>query len=286
MPAPPADVRISVALVRALLRQAPQYAGRSLRRSAHGWDNELWRLGEDLAVRLPRRREAAPLIRAEVRWLSRVAAPLPVAAPVPLFAGEPAAGYPYPWTVVPWLTGRAATHTPPAARDAYATELAAALRQLHAPAPADAPHNPFRGVRLADRVPHVVARLSGRGPDLALLEVVRDAVRAPQWAGPARWLHGDPHPGNVLLHDGRLSALIDFGDLCGGDPASDLGAAWLHFTPAGRTRFFAAYGADDALQRRARGWAVLLATAIRGADQDPPLRACADHALTELRAAV
>ena len=285
MAPPPADVSISAAIVHELLRQSPQYADRPIARAGHGWDNEMWRLGDELALRLPRRREAARLITNEIVWLRRVAAPLPVAVPVPVFAGRPTVRYRYPWAIVPWLAGAPAAAASPSARDGYAVALARALRALHVPSPTEAPHNPYRGVPLAERAPSAVDRLSsGARRYRPLLALLRDAEHSAAYHGPPVWLHGDPHPGNVLVDGGRLHALIDFGDLCQGDPASDLGVVWLHFTRSGRERFFAAYGAPDALQRRARGWAVSLATAIRVTDGTGPLAACAEHALTELLA--
>lgn len=281
MTGPPADVRITTATIRGLLRQAPAYADLPVQYAGHGWDNEMWRLGAALALRLPRRREAAPLMRNELTWLARMAARLAVGAPVPVLGGRPSGDYPYPWAVVPWLEGAPTATMQPVRRDAYAGELADALRSLHAPAPAEAPVNPYRGVDFAERAAQAVIQLGGAAPPV-LLGLIRDASEAPVYRGRAVWLHGDPHPGNVLVRDGRLHALIDFGDLCRGDPASDLGVAWLHFTRGGREQFFSRYGADPALRRRARGWAVYLATAIAARVGQGPLGACAEHALGQL----
>src|SRR5690606_21675747 len=153
---------------------------------------------------------------------------LPVAIPVPVAVGVPDKGFPWRWSVVPWFAGRRALDLEPHQRDAFAVELAGVLRALHTPAPADAPHNPVRGVPLAERSAVVRERLA----DLPqLLPLWAAGLAAPGWTGPALWLHGDIHPGNIVVGDDRLAALIDFGDMCAGDPASDLSVAWLAFTP-------------------------------------------------------
>lgn len=285
---PAADVLIDEPLIRALLReQAPGWVDVPLARAASGWDNEMWRLGDDLVVRLPRRAAASALMANEHRWLTEVSRLIPTAVPVPVVAGRPGSGYPYPWSIAPWLHGVAAGELVPVARDDYAGDLAAALASLHRPAPVDAPRNPFRGTPLAPRRAAVSERIENR---TWLATIWRDALAAPAWAGTPRWIHGDPHPMNVLASTGRLAGLLDFGDLGCGDPASDLGAIWLHFTAAGRHRFVADYdaaselGALDraALWRRARGWAVSYATLFEGLEPGSALHRCGCHALDEL----
>ncbi|WP_134323383.1 aminoglycoside phosphotransferase family protein [Cumulibacter soli] len=279
MATPDADVQIDSALVYSLLRQSPEHRSLQIRLAGRGWDNEIWRLGSDLAVRLPRRYAAAQLIEHEIAWLAQIATTIAIAAPVPIFAGTSTTDYPYRWTIVPWLAGTSADHLAAKERDQYAGQLAQTLRRLHRPAPEGLPTNRYRGVPLADRAPDVTARLD----DAGLRRLLRDALDAPRYSGPALTLHGDPHPANVIVDaEGRLSALIDFGDVCRGDPASDVGAMWLHFTAGGRREFFDVYGADDALRRRSRGWAISLATAILATDDTHPLHTCALHALHEL----
>jgi aminoglycoside phosphotransferase (APT) family kinase protein len=291
---PPADVAVAAddaGLVRRLLAaQHPDLADLPLRHADGGWDNEMWRLGDDLAVRLPRREAAAALLRNELRWLPGLARLVRVPVPAPLRAGEPGEGYPYPWAVVPWVPGEPAWRTPPSARRAWAADLADALADLHVPAEAAAPGNPVRAVPLARRDGTVRQRLllPGVDPDGHLRALWADALAAPAWSGPRLWAHGDPHPANLLVAGGRLTGLVDFGDLTAGDPACDLATAWLTFDAAGRAAFRARLAergaADDATWRRARGWAVALAAAMVLRPADPALAAIGRHAVAELSA--
>lgn len=286
------EVDLDAALVGALLaEQHPDLADLPLVRVAQGWDNVTFRLGDRLAVRLPARAVAAPLIEHEQRWLPVLAAQLPVAVPVPVRVGRPTAGFPWSWSVVAWLEGMPSDELTAAERDAWAPELAAALAPLHRPAPADAPANPFRGVPLASRDEVVSARLAAHPAHDALLPAWQDGLAAPVWGGPAVWLHGDPHPANLLAADGHLAGILDFGDVTSGDPASDLGATWATFTSSGRERFWYAYAAatslpeDDlaALRARARAWAAALVPPYTAhPEEHPGLAAAGAHALAEL----
>ena len=277
---PAAELGVDEALVRALLRaQAPGLAGLELRLVAEGWDNAVWRLGRDLAVRLPRRAVAAPLVENEQRVLPAIArrlARMDVAVPAPLVSGRPGAGYPWAWSVVPWIEGTAALRVPRRERSSWAPTLAAATTALHAPAPAAFPMNPFRGVPLADRADAVAARfdaLRGAVSRLTVLERLwRSAVAAPQWAGPPLRIHGDLHPGNLVARRGRLRGIIDFGDVTAGDPAYDLAVAWLAFDETGRTAFIDTVrdGYDEATWTRAHGWAAAVTVMLLGNSDDSP----------------
>ncbi|MFF5701547.1 aminoglycoside phosphotransferase family protein [Streptomyces sp. NPDC012794] len=238
-------------LLRALLReQHPDLAALEIRPVADGWDNQLWRLGDGLAARVPRTERAPGLLLKERAWLPVLAPHLPLPVPVPLRAGEPSALFPRPWTVAAWVPGDPADRVPISRGHDAAGRLAAFLRALHRPAPDGAPANPGRGVPLGT----FPAPATGR----RLRAVWDAAVAAPAWGGPPVWLHGDLHPANVVVSDGTLAGVVDFGELCAGDPATDLAAAWLLLPGASVSRFFAAYGeVDAATVRRARGWALL-----------------------------
>lgn len=286
---PAHDVEITDDLARSLLAaQHPDLAGLPLQRAANGWDNVVYQLGDDLALRLPRRNAAHQLLLHEVRWLPFLAPRLPLHIPAVLRRGRPADGYPYHWAVVPWFDGVSAASRTPAERDAYAGELGRFLRALHVPAPADAPRNPVRGVALATRSSAFAERLAStvlpvEGPWQELFQAGLDA---PPHQGPPLWLHGDPHPHNlVLAHGGgpaRIAAVADFGDITAGDPASDLAVSWLHFTAAGREAFRAELRHDDDTWARARGWAVHYALLMALLPEGDPLHAVGLHALREL----
>ncbi|WP_065962538.1 aminoglycoside phosphotransferase family protein [Curtobacterium sp. UCD-KPL2560] len=275
MPTPAAEHEVDADLVAALLRdQHPDLADLPLRVVANGWDNVIVRVGADLAVRLPRRSAAAELVAHEQRWLPGIAARVAAVAPVPapVRTGRPAHGYPWSWSIVPWLAGRPADAVPqgrPVAED-----LAAFLRCLHVPAAADAPRNPFRAVPLAERDAAVTTRLTTTDVPRAVEAAAlwRTAIDAPAHTGPPVWVHGDLHPSNVLVDDRpdgavRLSAVVDFGDVTAGDPAVDLATRWLTLDREARTAFATRVAADDATWTRARGWAVAIASALATSDE-------------------
>ncbi|MGV9315300.1 aminoglycoside phosphotransferase family protein [Streptomyces sp. NPDC003691] len=263
------DIDVTAELVRDLLReQHPDLADRPVEFGARGWDNQLWRLGADLAVRLPWATDSADaLLRKEHTWLPGLAAGLPLPTPVPLRLGEPSALFPRPWTVTTWVPGEPADRAPVTRGAAAADALAAFLTALHRPAPAGAPEGRERGGPLAGHAgsfeKHLAAAVEPglvTDPD-AVRAVWEDALAAPAWTGPPVWLHGDLHPANVVTADGTLCGVIDFGDLCAGDPACDLAAVWILLPEGTADRFHTAYrpSPDAATLRRARGWAVLRA---------------------------
>ncbi|WP_423181541.1 aminoglycoside phosphotransferase family protein [Arthrobacter sp. NyZ413] len=287
---PRAEVHITAALVKELLKeQAPAFSDLPLTLFANGWDNVIYRLGNEMAVRLPRREAAAHLVLHEQRYLPGYALHSPVPVPAPIHNGRPSGKYPWPWSVVPLLEGIPATLVPHAARKAAAEDLAAFLLAIHVPAPAGAPINPVRGVPLAARSSVVQERLADarRYPDAGRLrDIWLRACAAPAWSGPRLWFHGDLHPANVLLKPaGHLAAVIDFGDLGAGDPAVDLAVAWLMFDDGARHRFVSALGpavgAGDWV--RARGWAVALATAmVTFSDDNPGMAGVGRFAVAQL----
>jgi aminoglycoside phosphotransferase (APT) family kinase protein len=276
--APDADVKVDAELVtRLVAAQHPSFAGR-VELVANGWDNTILRIGDAWAARMPRRALADVLVRSEQRWLPLIAGTLPdgVRAPVPVAVGEPGEGYPYSWSITPWFDGVPAESVDPAERRGMAEALADVIVAIGRPAPPEAPANPYRGVPLVERADVVEERLaSGRleravpTDAAALASVWADALAAPRWSGVPRWVHGDPHPGNLLLSSRppyRLHAVLDFGDLTAGDPATDLAAAWLVFDPAGRAAFRRRVeqlrATDAADWARARGWALAMGSAI------------------------
>lgn len=282
---PAAEVDVSAALVRRLLEaQHPDLAHLPLTTLANGWDNVVFRLGEELVARMPRREAAARILRHEQRWLPALAPRLPLPVPAPVRIGEPGPDYPWPWSIVPFLPGSPASDTPPSDFREAAAVIGGFLGALHVPAAADAPANPVRGVPLAQRSATFAENLRIAASEVdhaAVLRVWETALAAPTWDGPPLWLHGDPHPANILVDRGRVSAVIDFGDVTAGDPASDLASAWMLLPVDCHDVFRKAYreagdaagspaGADDALWLRARGWALHFALVFLGHSADNP----------------
>ncbi len=248
-------------LVRRLVTtQFPDLADRVIRRAGQGWDNAIFRVGDDLAARLPTRQLGADLVDGEVRWLPELAPHLPLPIPSPMRVGSPSENYPWRWTIVPWFDGPLAWECE-LDSDRAARDLGAFIAALATPAPRDAPINPFRGVPLAARDELVRQRLVGLPAGFDPREIQRawgECLNATPFDGAPVWVHGDLHPANVVVCDGTLAAIIDFGDLTAGDPAADLSAAWMFFPDAAsRTRFrFAAGEPDDTTWLRARGNAI------------------------------
>lgn len=267
---PAAEVPITAELARGLVEaQHPDLAHLPIRHVEDGWDNAVLRLGEALALRLPRRAAAAWLTHIERTWLPVVAPALPLPVPAPVRSGAPALGYPFAWSIVPWLEGEMACVAPPGPDEGE--RLAAFLKALHQPAPPDAPANRFRGVPLADRREAFEARLAQvearAGPLPASARELWEAALAAPIDAPRTWFHGDLHGRNVLTRDGRLSAVIDWGDMAAGDAACDLASIWMLLDGRRtRERAIAAYGASDATWTRARGWAVMMGVMMQAGD--------------------
>jgi aminoglycoside phosphotransferase (APT) family kinase protein len=279
---PPAEVTIDASLVRALIEeQHRDLALLPLKDATEGWDNRLFRLGDDLVIRLPRRALAAILIDQEQRWLPRLSPLLPLPIPVPYRVGRPGCGFPWSWSITPWFPGQSALVAPPQNISVTAVALGRFLRVLHHPAPMDAPRNPWRGVPLATRstvLRNHLQQLEGLVDRDAVLDLWERTLAAPGWPGPPLWIHGDLHPGNLLVCDGCLSAVIDFGDLAAGDPATDLSLLWMLWPSSARSTFRESvlgtlYPVDDHTLMRARGWALALGLAyLAGSQNDEPMR--------------
>lgn len=259
---PAAEVNIDESLIRALLReQHPDLAHLPCVPVDAGWDNVMVRLGDSLCLRLPRRLPASELIVNEQTWLPGVSKVLPLPVPVPQRVGVPGCGYPWRWSIVPWLAGATADRSPPAPGEA--TRLGGFLKALHVPAPVGAPENPVRGVPLSQRASQVEDRMR-RLENLSVPSVTAEvrriweaALTAPIDATPT-WIHGDLHSRNVLVDRECLSGVIDWGDMAAGDRATDLASIWMLFAdPDARSRALSASGSvTQATYLRAQGWAV------------------------------
>jgi aminoglycoside phosphotransferase (APT) family kinase protein len=262
------EVHVATSLVSRLIAgQFPDWARLPIKPiNSAGTDNAIFRLGDDMAVRLPLRAVAAGQVEKENRWLPGLAPHLPLGVPVPLAMGMPAESYPYHWCVCRWLEGENAVVAPIADLGQAATALAQFVSALQKLDPTGGPqpgtHNFFRGVPLASRDAQTraaIASLHGILDTDAVTGAWEAAVGAPAWHAPPVWLHGDIHAGNLLVRQGRISAVIDFGGLGIGDPACDLMVGWTLLSAETRRTFRSALAIDDATWLRGRGWALSVA---------------------------
>ncbi len=264
---PGAEIEVSSDLVGELLEdQRPDLAGLDVAPIGFGWDNVSFLVGEHLVARLPRREAAVPLVDNEIRWLSEIAGRLTLPVPTPVFVGDPGPRYPWRWTLVPWIPGDRVSRAGDFNTRSGATDLGAFLRALHEPAPAEAPYNPFRSIPLTERdgiTRKRIGALTMYIDPAVVLSAWEAALAVQDHEGPPVWIHGDLHPANLLSVDGRLSGVIDFGDLASGDPATDLALAWMLFGKEDQELFRQEYGSVTmSMWDRARGWALSLAVAI------------------------
>ncbi|MFG3701094.1 aminoglycoside phosphotransferase family protein [Micromonospora sp. NPDC047620] len=260
----PQRIAVGAEQVRSLVAgQFPQWADLPVQPVASGgWDNWTFHLGDGMLVRLPSASEYALAVDKEHRWLPTLAPRLPLPIPVALAKGEPGAGYPYSWSIYSWLDGEPASADRIADPVRFAIDLAGFLAALQSVDTTDGPrpgqHNWFRGGPLRTygrEVQRALTALDGHvDVDLAR-EIWKSALDAP-WDGVESWFHGDVAQGNLLLNDGELAAVIDFGTCGVGDPACDLAIAWTLLTADGRQAFRERLSASEATWARGRGWAL------------------------------
>jgi aminoglycoside phosphotransferase (APT) family kinase protein len=228
---PMAEIHIEAATVRRLVElECPSLVEESLCLVDEGWDNFTYRVGKRHAVRLPRREAAVALLANEQYWLPLLAPRLPLETPVAVHVGKASNLFPWTWSVVKWIPGNTAENH--GFRPADVSVLAETLVALHQPAPDAAPINPFRGVPVRAKNDIVGERLNRLGQrhevDVGRVAGIwRETCDAPD-AEQRVWLHGDLHPRNVVVRDGSLVGLIDWGDLNGGDASTDVACAWVH----------------------------------------------------------
>ena len=253
---------IDDALVRRLVTgQFPQWSGLPVRSvETAGWDNMTFQLGEHMIVRLPRAAAYAVEVEKEHRWLPQLAPSLPLQIPTPLAIGEPANDYPWKWSIYQWIEGETAAPERIGDLNDFATSLAEFLIALQRIDPTDGPppgaHNFYRGGSVTTydaETRQAIAALKGKLDTKAATDVWEVALKA-TWNRPPVWLHGDMSAGNLLIQEGRLSAVIDFGMMGVGDPACDLSIAWTLFGRESRETFRAMLPLDPGTWARGRGW--------------------------------
>jgi aminoglycoside phosphotransferase (APT) family kinase protein len=258
------EVQTDAQLVgRLLAAQFPQWADLPLTPvSSAGTDNALYRLGGDMVVRLPRIDWAVGQAEKERRWLPRLAPHLPLAIPEQLAMGEPGQGYPWPWSIYRWLPGESATLeglNDPCQAAGQLARFVTALWQIDTTDGPPAVEHNLRGAPLAlrdERTRAAIAALAGVIDVRRATAVWEAALAAPAWEREPVWFHGDLLSGNVLVEQGHLSAVIDFGGLAVGDPACDLMIAWSLFSGMSREVFRVETAVDEATWARGRGCAL------------------------------
>ncbi len=255
-------IAIDASLVKRLIaKQFPEWAELPIRPVTFGgWDNRTFRLGEHLTVRLPSAATYSFQVEKEQRWLPRLAPHLPLAIPAPITMGHPDEGYPWHWSVYRWLNGEPAAVAGIADLRECATSLADFLNTLRRIDPTDGPRpgkqNFFRGgpLNVYDRETREAIELLKDRIDAKGALAVWDAGLSAIWDGTSVWFHGDVSAGNLLVENGRLNAVIDFGTCGVGDPACDLSVAWTLFEGQSRESFRGNVHADKAMWTRGRGW--------------------------------
>ncbi|WP_425874223.1 aminoglycoside phosphotransferase family protein [Streptomyces sp. DT193] len=269
---------IDAALVKRLIAaQFPQWSGLPVVPvEVDGWDNRTYRLGEDMAVRLPTAAGYAPAVDKECDWLPRLAPSLPVAIPSVLAKGAPGEGYPFSWSVRSWLDGQTASPERVGDLTQFATVVAEFLLALQrcdtTGGPLAGAHSWYRGASPAhydDETRRCLAALTGRIDTARAIKVWDAALSVERHKAPV-WFHGDIAPGNLLVAGGKLTAVIDFGTSGVGDPACDLVIAWTMFFGDSRDAFRYKVGQDHGTWARARGWALwkALLTLVECTDTD------------------
>lgn len=255
------ELKIDATLVHGLLEeQHPDLMHLPIRFFDAGLDNIMFRLGDQLSVRLPCRKAAATLIKNEQTWLPLLAERLTIPVPTPLRLGKPTKNYPWRWSVLPWLAGITADREKPHINQAK--RFATFLRSLHIPAPFYAPLNPVPAVLLNHRAVFFEKRIQRLERKTNLITPkIRDtwyeALNTPIDVQP-KWLHGDLHPGNILVNNGAIAGIIDWGDITSGDIAADLCSIWMLFPERNaRQQAITEYaGVSDATLKRAKGRAI------------------------------
>ena len=254
------EIPTSAELVRRLLAaQFPEWAELPVEPVASfGTDHALYRVGAELVARLPRREVNVASLEKERRWLPKLAPLLPLSVPVPLADGEPGDGYPFTWSIYAWLDGESADREPAVDATLDLAGFIVALQGIDArDGPPPGAHNSFRGEPLERRDASTRAAIAALGDAIdseAATAVWEEARAAPAWQREPLWIHGDLDARNLLVVDGRLTGVVDFGCLATGDPACDVAVAWKMLDARGRDVFRAVLDVDDATWTRARGW--------------------------------
>lgn len=262
---------INASLVKRLVTsQFPRWKDLPIRPVAtSGWDNCTFHLGRDMLVRLPSAAHYAPQVEKEHHWLPKLSSSLPLSIPRPLSMGKPGEGYPWKWSIYQWLEGAPASTGNISNMSDFSRSLAEFLIALHYVDPTDGPlpgpDNFYRGGSLSvydNEIRQALARLKGKINTKKALEIWEIGLRS-TWTTSPVWLHGDISRNNLLVNNGKLSAVIDFGQLAVGDPACDLMIVWTFFKGTSRDTFCSLLPLDPGTWERARAWTLWKAAVIK-----------------------
>lgn len=271
------NIVIDVSLVRHLITsQFPQWKELPINPVAtSGWDNRTFHLGQDMSVRLPSAADYELQVEKEHQWLPKLALGLPLPIPAPLAMGKPEYGYPWKWSIYRWLEGETASSAKIGDLSEFATDLAGFLNAFHRIDAIGGPpaglHSFFRGGSLSvydNEIRHSIASLTDK-IDATMATEVWETALPTSWKNPPVWVHGDISAGNLLVRDGKLSAVIDFGQLAVGDPACDLAINWTLFHGKSRDAFQETLFLDKQTWARARGWTLWKALVVAAGFTDP-----------------
>lgn len=252
---------------RMVLQQFPRYGHLPIRYfHSSGTDHAIYRLGDEMYLRMPLTHDAQLQLEKELYWLPHLASKLPLSIPVPLEKGEPSKEFPHQWAIYTWLEGKNPLRAEMGDMNETARTLAKFIGTLQKIKTENGPlpgkHNFFRGVPLLQRDAQTrlaIESLKDQIDSALVKNVWDDALNARVWDSDPVWIHGDIHAANLLAKDGRITAVIDFGGLGVGDPACDLLVAWWFLTPESRQVFWEEVKVDEATWRRGRGWALSMA---------------------------
>jgi aminoglycoside phosphotransferase (APT) family kinase protein len=272
---PPTEIALDELLVKKLIdAQFPDLSHLSIQFLDSGWDNNNYRLGTQYIVRIPRRKAAVASILNEINWLPKLQAYLPIQIPTPIKVGEPDHNYPWHWTITPWFEGKTVdgTHL----NTSEALRIAQFLKILHSQNADNAPINLHRGIPLSEKNEDVLLRMERLKKQSDLInpkieQLWQQAVKEP-FPSEIHLLHGDLHPRNILIHDKKFAAIIDWGDITSGDVATDLACLWMVFSEKNtRQKALKYYRAGQSLINRSIGWAINFGTILldTGLNGDP-----------------
>ncbi len=257
---PEAEFHIDEQLVRHLIdTQFPEFSELPLKLVGSGWDNQNYQLGTEYLVRIPRRELGAKLISHEIEWTQKLEKQLPLPIPTPLRTGSPDTTYPWQWSILPWFEGNTARNATLSESELF--RLVQFLKVLRTINPEDAPKNPFRDVPLMDKADTIEEKIQKKKLSLppSILTLWEDAL-SEDLDTKACLIHGDLHPENIIVKEGAIQAVIDWGDITMADPATDLAIFWmLPMDKTLRERLLLEYGATASTIARAKGWAVFYA---------------------------